>query len=70
MVTDGRRASEPWFVLTGDTLFSGAVGRPDLPGQALLALDKDEFVRRVCDGILPKPAELCEVLAFDQGTSA
>jgi hydroxyacylglutathione hydrolase len=32
LVTDLRRGSEPWFVLTGDTLFSGAVGRPDLPG--------------------------------------
>ena len=24
---------EPWFVITGDTLFVGAVGRPDLAGQ-------------------------------------
>jgi hydroxyacylglutathione hydrolase len=32
VVTDLRRGPEPWFVLTGDTLFSGAVGRPDLPG--------------------------------------
>jgi len=34
LVTDRRRGDEPWFVLTGDTLFSGAVGRPDLPGDA------------------------------------
>jgi glyoxylase-like metal-dependent hydrolase (beta-lactamase superfamily II) len=34
LVTDLRRGPEPWFVLTGDTLFVGAVGRPDLPGQA------------------------------------
>jgi len=34
VVTDLRRGVEPWFVLTGDTLFVGAVGRPDLPGQA------------------------------------
>jgi glyoxylase-like metal-dependent hydrolase (beta-lactamase superfamily II) len=34
LVTDLRRGPEPWFVLTGDTLFSGAVGRPDLPGEA------------------------------------
>jgi glyoxylase-like metal-dependent hydrolase (beta-lactamase superfamily II) len=34
VVTDLRRGSDPWFVLTGDTLFVGAVGRPDLPGQA------------------------------------
>lgn len=31
-VTDRRRAEAPWFVLTGDTLFVGAVGRPDLAG--------------------------------------
>jgi len=29
-VTDRSRATEPWFILTGDTLFSGGVGRPDL----------------------------------------
>src|SRR2546429_1236370 len=36
LVTDKTRASEPWFVLTRDTLFSGGVGRPDLigPGSA------------------------------------
>jgi len=32
LVTDQTRAPEPWFVLTGDTLFSGGVGRPDLVG--------------------------------------
>ncbi len=34
VVTDLKRGPEPWFVLTGDTLFVGAVGRPDLPGRA------------------------------------
>ena len=34
LVTDLKRGTEPWFVLTGDTLFVGAVGRPDLPGRA------------------------------------
>ena len=34
VVTDLRRGPAPWFVITGDTLFSGAVGRPDLPGEA------------------------------------
>jgi hydroxyacylglutathione hydrolase len=32
VVTDRTRGPEPWFVLTGDTLFVGTVGRPDLPG--------------------------------------
>jgi glyoxylase-like metal-dependent hydrolase (beta-lactamase superfamily II) len=34
VVNDLRRGPDPWFVLTGDTLFVGAVGRPDLPGHA------------------------------------
>jgi glyoxylase-like metal-dependent hydrolase (beta-lactamase superfamily II) len=36
LVADKRRSSEyaaPWFVLTGDTLFVGSAGRPDLAGQ-------------------------------------
>jgi glyoxylase-like metal-dependent hydrolase (beta-lactamase superfamily II) len=37
LVTDKRRmgdaAPEAWFVLTGDTLFVGSVGRPDLAGK-------------------------------------
>lgn len=32
LVSDLRRGDEPWFILTGDTLFVGAVGRPDLAG--------------------------------------
>src|ERR687886_477207 len=32
--TDGERATEPCAVLTGDTLFVGGVGRPDLGGAA------------------------------------
>ncbi|HSE93763.1 MAG TPA: MBL fold metallo-hydrolase [Methylomirabilota bacterium] len=32
LVTDTSRGGEPWFVLTGDTLFIGDVGRPDLGG--------------------------------------
>jgi len=33
LVTDARRGEAPWFMITGDTLFVGAVGRPDLAGQ-------------------------------------
>jgi hydroxyacylglutathione hydrolase len=39
VVTDLSRGTEPWFVLTGDTLFVGDVGRPDFGGdQAAAAL--------------------------------
>lgn len=33
LVTDKRRTEAPWFVLTGDTLFVGSAGRPDLAGK-------------------------------------
>lgn len=35
LVADVRRSESPWFVLTGDTLFVGAAGWPDLAGQEL-----------------------------------
>lgn len=35
LVSDLRRGDEPWFVITGDTLFVGGVGRPDLAGREL-----------------------------------
>ena len=34
LVTDTTRSKEPWLVLTGDTLFVGDTGRPDLDGSA------------------------------------
>jgi hydroxyacylglutathione hydrolase len=33
LVTDTTRGQEPWLIFTGDTLFVGAVGRPDLHGE-------------------------------------
>ncbi len=46
VVTDTTRAAEPWFALTGDTLFVGDVGRPDFGGEAAaLALYRSLFQR-------------------------
>ena len=47
LVTDRVRGPEPWFVLTGDSLFVGDVGRPDLLifDQALDVLDETERAR-------------------------
>ena len=47
LVTDRARGAEPWFVLTGDSLFVGDVGRPDLliGDQALDVLDEAERAR-------------------------
>lgn len=47
VVTDRARGAEPWFVLTGDSLFVGDVGRPDLliGDQALDVMDEVERAR-------------------------
>ncbi|MDZ7833406.1 MAG: MBL fold metallo-hydrolase [Desulfobacterales bacterium] len=36
LVTDKARADEPWMILTGDLLFVGSIGRPDLAGEEIL----------------------------------
>ncbi|GBC63413.1 MBL fold metallo-hydrolase [Desulfonema ishimotonii] len=36
LVTDTLRSQEPWMVLTGDCMFVGDVGRPDLAGEELI----------------------------------
>lgn len=36
LVTDKSRGNEPWMILTGDVLFVGDIGRPDLVGEAKL----------------------------------
>ena len=46
LVTDNSRGNAPWFILTGDTLFVGDVGRPDLGG-AGAAEEIYESLRRV-----------------------
>ncbi len=67
LVRDLRRGDEPWFVITGDTLFVGAVGRPDLAGQ------EHEMAAQLHDSLhtrlLTLPAEL-EIYPGHQAGSA
>jgi glyoxylase-like metal-dependent hydrolase (beta-lactamase superfamily II) len=56
LVTDLKRGPEPWFVLTGDTLFVGAVGRPDLPGQA--REDAARLFRSIHEKLLTLPDDV------------
>jgi len=58
LVSDLRRGPDPWFVCTGDTLFVGAVGRPDLPGRTREnAAELYESIRRKLL-ILPEQMEV------------
>lgn len=67
LVRDLRRGDEPWFVITGDTLFVGAVGRPDLAGS------EREMAAQLYDSLHHKllvlPAEL-EIYPGHQAGSA
>lgn len=56
VVRDLRRGPDPWFVCTGDTLFVGAVGRPDLPGQA--EKNAAELHRSLHEKLLSLPGEV------------
>lgn len=58
LVTDKTRGPDPWFLLTGDTLFVGAVGRPDLPGRV------EESAGELYDSLQRKILSLPETLEF------
>lgn len=49
VVSDLSRGPEPWFVLTGDTLFIGDVGRPDFGGEQAAA----DLYRSLTGKLLP-----------------
>ena len=67
VVADLRRGPDPWFVLTGDTLFVGAVGRPDLPGR--VQESAGELFDSIHHKLLTLPGEL-EVYPAHFGGSA
>lgn len=67
LVSDRRRAEAPWFVLTGDTMFVGSVGRPDLAGREKEMAAK--LWHSLHDRLLNLPDEL-EVFPGHQAGSA
>jgi hydroxyacylglutathione hydrolase len=63
VITDQERSAEPWAVLTGDTLFLGDVGRPDLsrrysPVQlaGMLYDSLHDKILKLADNVLVYPA--------------
>ncbi|HET7038752.1 MAG TPA: hypothetical protein VFH97_02630, partial [Gemmatimonadales bacterium] len=53
VVTDRARSEEPWFALTGDCLFVGDVGRPDLllGDDRVDVMDQNERARALYDSV-------------------
>ncbi|MBU2764426.1 MBL fold metallo-hydrolase [Acidithiobacillus caldus] len=64
LVSDLRRSADPWFVLTGDTLFVSGVGRPDLGGSP------EEMAGRIFDSIHDKLLTLPDDLEIFPGHAA
>ena len=64
LVADLRRSPEPWFALTGDTLFVGGVGRPDLGGTPA------EMAARIYDSVHTKILTLPDDLEIFPGHAA
>ena len=58
LVADRTRGPEPWFVLTGDTLFAGGVGRPDLLGQGAETALAEQLYESVYGKLLKLPDHL------------
>lgn len=58
LVGDRTRAEEPWFVLTGDTLFVGDAGRPDLEREPAAARAAAEELYASLERLLQLPDEL------------
>jgi glyoxylase-like metal-dependent hydrolase (beta-lactamase superfamily II) len=63
-VTDMRRGEQPWFVITGDTLFVGSIGRPDLLGR------EREMAAQLYDSIHAKLLHLPNELEIFPGHQA
>jgi glyoxylase-like metal-dependent hydrolase (beta-lactamase superfamily II) len=58
VVSDKVRTESPWLVFTGDTLFVGDVGRPDLHGDANTTL----FAQQLYDSLFNKLLKLEDTL--------
>ena len=58
LVTDMGRSDEPQMLLTGDLLFVGDIGRPDLPGAEIL----DEQVENLYNSLYVKLADYADHL--------
>lgn len=64
LVSDNRRSSEPWFLISGHTLFVGAAGRPDLRGQ------EKKMAGMLYDSLFNKILKLPEYIEIYPGAQA
>ena len=66
LVSDTTRSAEPWMAMTGDTLFVGEIGRPDLVGAEVAR----ELAGRMHDSLFNKLLKLDDGLLIYPGHGA
>ena len=68
LVTDLARATTPALLLTGDLLFVGDVGRPDLPGAEIMTEQVENLYRSLYQTLASLPDDLEVYPAHGQGS--
>jgi len=68
MVTDLSRSNDPWMILSGDCMFVGDIGRPDLAGSELIAEQTANLYDSLYNRLGSLPHELEVYPAHGQGS--
>jgi glyoxylase-like metal-dependent hydrolase (beta-lactamase superfamily II) len=68
LVTDRARSEEPQMILTGDLLFVGDIGRPDLPGNEILDEQVQNLYKSLYGKLGPFPDHLEVFPAHGEGS--
>ena len=68
LITDMSRSPEPQMILTGDLLFVGDIGRPDLPGEEILNEQVENLFNSLYNTLKPLPDYLEVYPAHGQGS--
>lgn len=68
LVTDTARNEEPWMVLTGDCLFVGDIGRPDLAGEELIDEQANNLYNSLFNKLTKLPAGIEIYPAHGEGS--
>lgn len=68
LVTDKSRSDNPWLVLTGDCLFVGDIGRPDLAGEELITEQAENLYDSLYNKLTTLPPGLEVFPAHGEGS--
>ncbi len=68
LISDTMRSEEPWMILTGDCMFVGDIGRPDLAGEELIAEQTHNLYNSLYNKLGKRPDDLEVFPAHGEGS--